>query len=153
MEGGGEGVFARVPLPAGATAAVFNGFKVLLEETSSTSSTSPLPPPPPPPLFLFLLLLSSSTSSSQSLLPLQVPLGESNLAELVKEAEEEVYDRLAYTIHMPQEEDFFLDIPPSKVSPSPPSSTCQSQSWLYQSLKSFPRLFLAKPPHTFASLL
>jgi len=71
MECGGEGMFARVSLPPGATAAVFNGFKV--------------------------------------------PLGESSLAELVKEAEEAVYDRLAYTIHMPQEEDFFLDIPPSQA--------------------------------------
>ena len=28
------------------------------------------------------------------------------------DSEEEAYDRLSYNIHMPQDEDFFLDIPP-----------------------------------------
>jgi len=44
----------------------------------------------------------------------KVPLGESNI-EWEKETEESLYDRLAYNIHMPQEEDFFLDFPPSKA--------------------------------------
>ena len=44
----------------------------------------------------------------------QVPLGEREEGQLNCE-EEELYDRLAYTIHMPQEEDFYLDIPPAQV--------------------------------------
>jgi len=70
MEGGGQGVFTRVPLFKGAVALIFNGYKV--------------------------------------------PLAESNI-DWEKETEETLYDRLAYNIHMPQEEDFFLDFPPSQA--------------------------------------
>lgn len=44
----------------------------------------------------------------------KVPLGEREEGQLNCE-EEELYDRLAYTIHMPQEEDFYLDIPPAQA--------------------------------------
>ena len=44
----------------------------------------------------------------------KVLLTESIIGEI---GEEERYDRLAYMIHMPQEEDFYLDIPPSQVDP------------------------------------
>jgi len=44
----------------------------------------------------------------------KVPLAESNI-DWEKETEDSLYDRLAYNIHMPQEEDFFLDFPPSKA--------------------------------------
>ena len=43
-----------------------------------------------------------------------MPLGEREEGQLNCE-EEELYDRLAYTIHMPQEEDFYLDIPSAQV--------------------------------------
>jgi hypothetical protein len=71
MEGGGQGVFAKRALPAGITAAVFNGFRVPL---------------------------------------LEVVGGQ---AEDV--GDEEHYARLAYNIHMPHEEDFYIDIPPGQA--------------------------------------
>lgn len=47
----------------------------------------------------------------------KVPLQESDLGTIMNGhlGEEEVYERLAYIIHMPQEEDFFIDIPPHQA--------------------------------------
>eukprot|EP00092_Neocalanus_flemingeri_P015353 GFUD01016609.1.p1 GENE.GFUD01016609.1~~GFUD01016609.1.p1 ORF type:complete len:373 (+),score=118.99 GFUD01016609.1:107-1225(+) len=69
MEGGGEGVYAKVDMAKNYVAAIFNGFKV--------------------PLFAGL-----------------------NPAEGI-EKEDDIFERLSYNIHMPEDEDFFLDLPPA----------------------------------------
>ena len=72
MEGGGEGVYAKVDIPKNTIAAVFNGYKVPL---------------------------SSGTYLAEGI-----------------EDEEKIYERLSYNIHMPEDEDFFLDLPPAMAS-------------------------------------
>jgi len=69
MEGGGQGVYAKVDLPKNTVAAIFNGYKVSLYAGL-------------------------------------------NPAEGI-EGEEKVYERLSYNIHMPEDEDFFIDLPPA----------------------------------------
>ena len=71
MEGGGQGVYAKVDLPKNRIAAIFNGYKISLY-----AGISP--------------------------------------AEGIEE-EEKIYERLSYNIHMPEDEDFFIDLPPSKA--------------------------------------
>ena len=72
MEGGGEGVYAKVDIPKNTIAAIFNGYKVPISSGSY-------------------------------------------LAEGIEE-EEKIYERLSYNIHMPEDEDFFIDIPPPMAS-------------------------------------